>query len=396
MLDYKAVLDKILLQEIEEDSVNGQQGAKGVSALILHRGKELYYNAFGYADAEQGIPMKRDTIIRLYSMTKPITAAAVMLLAERGELDLWDPISRYLPCFRGQKVWEDGKGEVAPERENTIFDLLNMTSGITYPDEATEPGRRMRKMLDDFVMRRELGDRVDTQEYMRGIAAVPLCFQPGDRWLYGFSADVLGGIIEVISGETFGTFLRKEFFEPLEMPDTGFFVPGEKRNRLAQYYDRTEDGIWIPHKGSHLGEYWGEDVAFESGGAGLTSTLDDYSHFALMMVGKGSYGNRHILGRKTVEFMTQNRLTQNQRRSLNWDSTRGYGYGCLMRVLMDQGIAASNASLGEYGWDGWTGNYVTMDPTEEFVLLYFMQRCAAGGADTALRRLRMAAYGALS
>ncbi len=394
MSGYKAVMDRILRENVSGVGAEGQR-VKGASALVLYRGREIYFNAFGDADAERGIPMSRDTIIRLYSMTKPVTAAAVMLLAERGMLDVWDPVSRYLPCFQGQKVWAEGRGEVSADRENTVYDLLNMTSGITYPDENTEPGRRMKAVVEGFVARRERGERVDTQEFIRGIASVPLCFQPGDRWMYGFSADVLGGIVEVVSGVTFGEFLKKEFFEPLDMPDTGFFVPKEKLGRFARHYDMTKDGVLVPHKGSHLGEYYGEDAAFESGGAGLVSTLDDYSHFAMMMVRKGRWEGRHILGRKTVEFMTQNRLTDFQRRTLNWDSTKGYGYGCLMRVLTDQGAAGTNASLGEYGWDGWTGNYVTMDPSEEFVLLYFIQRCGAGGASEALRKLRMAAYGAL-
>jgi len=387
MFAYKKIMDRMLQQEVARGEV------KGVSALVLHRGKELYFNAFGEADAERGIPMARDTVIRLYSMSKPITAAAVMLLAERGELDLWNPVSTYLPCFRGQRVWDDTLGELPAEWEPTIYDLLNMTSGITYPDEATEPGRRMKAVVEGLVSRRDQGERVDTQEYMRGIASVPLCFQPGDRWMYGFSADVLGGIVEAVAGMTFGSFLKKELLEPLEMKDTGFGVPRDKRCRLAQHYDWTEDGVLVPHKGSHLGEDYGEDVAFESGGAGLVSTLDDYSHFAMMMVQKGSYGGKHILGRKTVEFMTQNRLTPRQSRSLDWDSMRGYGYGCLMRVLTDQGAACTNASLGEYGWDGWTGNYVTMDPKEELVLLYFIQRC--GAEMDCVRRLRMVVYAAL-
>jgi CubicO group peptidase (beta-lactamase class C family) len=393
MFDYKVEMDRILRQEVALGK--GQEGGvKGASALILHRGEELYFNAFGEADSERGTPMSRDTIIRLYSMTKPVTAVAVMLLAERGRLDLWDPVSMYLPCFKGQKVWDETLGEVPAKRDNTIYDLLNMTSGITYPDENTEPGRRMKAMVDDFVARREQGERVDTKEYVRGIASIPLCFQPGDRWMYGFSADVLGGIVEAVSGMSYGAFLERELFEPLEMPDTRFYVPEGKRGRLAQHYDMTEKGVLIPHKGSHLGEYCGEDVAFESGGAGLVSTLDDYAHFAMMMVKKGTYKGRRIMGRKTVEFMTQNRLTASQARSVDWDSMRGYGYGCLMRVLMDQGAAGSNASLGEYGWDGWTGNYVTMDPCEELVLLYFIQRCGAS-VSAPVRRLRMAAYGAL-
>ncbi len=387
MYDFKTTMDKLVQEEVRAGRV------RGASALVLHRGREIYYGAFGKADAEREIPMERDTIIRLYSMTKPVTAAAVMLLAERGELDLWDRVSRYLPCFRGQKVWRGG--EVVPAgRENTVYDLLNMTSGITYPDEAHEPGRRMKEMVDMHVRRRRAGERVCTQDFIRGIASVPLCFQPGERWMYGFSADVLGGIIEAVSGMTFGEFLKKEIFEPLEMVDTGFFVPKGKQERLAQYYDMRGDGSFVPHTDSHLGEYFGEDNAFESGGAGLVSTLDDYSRFATMMTHGGLYKGRHILGRRTVEFMGQNRLSDKQRVSLDWDSTRGYGYGCLMRVLTDQGTAGTTASHGEFGWDGWTGNYVTMNPHEDLIILYFVQQC---GADVlpAVRRLRMAVYGAL-
>lgn len=387
MSDYREAMDRLLQREIAE----GRE--KGASALLLHKGKEIYYNQFGFADAEKGLPMQRDTIIRLYSMTKPITAAAVMMLAERGELDVQDPVSEYLPCFQNPMVWDEEKGEVSAEREITIYDLLNMTSGITYPDEETEPGRRMQRVVEKFVAERSAGKRVDTMDYIHGIAAVPLVFQPGDRWMYGFSADVLGAIVQVVSGKSFGEFLREEIFEPLDMKDTGFFVPGEKLGRFAQAYDLTDNGL-IPHCGSHLGEYYGEDVAFESGGAGLVSTIDDYSHFALMLVQRGNYRGHHILGRKTVEFMTRNHLTEHQRRTFDWESARGYGYGCLMRILMDQGEAGTNASLGEHGWDGWTGNYVTMDPAEKLVLLYFIQRCGAG-TTTAVRKLRMAAYGAL-
>lgn len=388
MFDYKKTMDKLLQQEIAEGRV------KGASALVLHRGKEIYFNAFGYADAEKAAPMKRDTIIRLFSMSKPITAAAVMLLAERGELDVWDSVSEYLPAFRESKVWCEGVGEVPAERGLTVWDLLNMTSGIPYPDMTHEPGRRMNQVVRELVKRREQGERVDTQEYMRQIAGVPLCFQPGNRWMYGFSADILGGIVETVSGKTYGEFLRQELFEPLDMRDTGFYVPADKLCRFAQYYDLTESGELKVHTGSHLGEYYGEDVAFESGGAGLVSTLDDYSHFASMLAHRGVYNGKRLLGRKTVEFMTRNQLTEQQRRSMVWDSTRGYGYSCLMRVLLNPGEAGTNASVGEFGWDGWTGNYVTIDPSEDLVFLYFIQRCGAGMTPV-VRKLRSATYGAL-
>lgn len=387
MYQYQETMDRLIRQEVESGKV------MGASALVLHKGRELYYNAFGLADRERGYVMKRDTIIRLYSMSKPVTAAAVMILAERGDLDLWDPVSKYLPCFAGQRVWDAERGEIPAEREVTIYDLLNMTSGITYPDEATEPGRRMGAVVERLVKARERGERADTQDYMRGIASVPLVFQPGDRWMYGFSADVLGGVAEAVSGKSFGAFLREELFAPLEMPDTGFFVPAGKLARFAQAYEWTANGL-IPHTGAHLGEYYREDVAFESGGAGMVSTLDDYAHFASMLVQGGTYKGRRILGRKTVDFMTGNHLTERQALSLDWDSVKGYGYGCLMRVLEDGGAAGSNASPGEFGWDGWTGNYVTMDKKEDLVFLYFIQLCDAGTTPL-VRKLRMATYGAL-
>lgn len=389
MYHYKEAMDRLLEKEVTEGRV------KGASALVLHRDQEIYYNAFGYADAEKGIPMKRDTIIRLFSMTKPITAAAVMILMERGELDLWDPVSEYLPAFRSPKVWNEEKQcEIPADREIMVWDLLNMTSGIPYPDPIHEPGRRMGEVLQKLIGRREQGETVDTQEYARKIAAVPLCFQPGERWMYGYSADILGAVIEVVSGKRFGQFLKEELFEPLGMKDTGFFVPEDKLYRFAQYYDWTEQGGLQIHTDSHLGEYYGEDVAFESGGAGLVSTLDDYRRFASMLVHKGEYEGGRILGRKTVEFMAQNHLNPAQRESLVWDSVKGYGYGCLMRVLMDRDIAAYNGSLGEFGWDGWTGNYVAMDFSENLVFLYFIQRCGAG-ATPVVRKLKTVTYGAL-
>lgn len=179
------------------------------------------------------------------------------------------------------------------------------------------------------------------------------------------------------------------------MKDTGFFVPDEKKCRFAQNYIWNEEaGRLAVYEDSHLGEYYGEDVAYESGGAGLVSTIDDYSHFAQMLLQKGEYNGRRILGKKTVEFMAQDRLTREQKADYNWDSLVGYGYGCLMRVLVDQGAAGTIASLGEFGWDGWTGNYVTIDPADDMVLLYFIQRCNSGTTPL-LRKLKMAAYAAL-
>lgn len=385
MFQYKETMDKLLQKTVAEGE------AVGVSALVIHKNKEIYFNAAGFANREKEIPMRRDTICRMFSMTKPITATAVMILAERGEIDLWDPVSKYLPEFSKQKVWTDS-GLIPAERDSTIWDLLNMLSGITYPDQSHEPGRRMDKLFRELISRRQQGECVDTREYLKRIAEIPLVFHPGTRWMYGLSADVLGGIIEVVSGRRYGEFLREELFRPLGMKDTGFFVPEEKKCRFAENYiwEKTA-GCLVPYKGCQLGEYYGEDVAFESGGAGLVSTLDDYSHFGQMLLQKGEYNGRKILGRKTVEFMEKDRLSPDQKVNLNWESLRGYGYGCLMRVLVDQTALGANASLGEFGWDGWTGNYVIIDPEDEMLLLYFIQRCDAGNT-MSVRKLRMATY----
>lgn len=387
MFNYKQTMDNLIQKEVEEGRV------AGASALVIHKDKEIYFHTYGYADKEKKIPMKRDTIIRLFSMTKPITAAAVMILAERGEIDLRDAVSKYIPEYKNQQVWTE-KGLVPMEREVTIFDLLNMTSGICYPTDEHEPGKLMGAALKSLIDRRLQGEYVDTLEYAKAIAGVPLCFQPGELWMYGFSADILGAVVEVASGMRYSEFLRKELFEPLEMQDTGFFVPEEKKDRFAQIYDWVDEKSLEPFGRSHLGEYYDSDVAFESGGAGLVSTIEDYSHFATMMIHKGEYKGKRILGRKTVEFMAQNRLNEEQRSTCIWDSVLGYGYGCLMRVLIDQGAAGTNAPLGEYGWDGWTGNYVTMDPEDEMILMYFIQRCGAGMTPV-VRKLRMATYAAM-
>lgn len=389
MFDFKQTMDKIVDRELKAGNI------MGANVLVLHHNKEIYSNTFGYADRENEIPMKRDTIFRMFSMTKPVTAAAVMILAERGELDLKDPVSMYLPAFHGQKVWEPS-GRICPaKRDITIWDLMCMASGIPYPCRDHEPGRQMDDLFQELIGRRLNGERVDTQEYLGRIAQVPLRFQPGEKYIYGLSADVLGGVVEVIARKSYGQYLKEELFDPLGMKDTGFFVPEEKKCRFARNYEWSqEQGKLIPYEGNHLGVYYGEDVAFESGGAGLVSTIDDYSHFARMMVQKGEYNGKRIMGRKTVEFMNQDRLTADQKEFYNGEAVRGYGYGCLMRVLKDQGEAGTIASLGEYGWDGWTGNYVVFDPADDMVLLYLIQRCGAG-TTPAVRKLRMAAYAAL-
>lgn len=392
MYDYRQAIDRIMRQEVEAGQI------AGAGYLLIQGGKERYFSVCGYADREKKTPIKRDTIFRLFSMTKPITAAAVMMLVERGELDLRDIVGSYLPAFREQTVWNPDGEPVPVERAVTIYDLLNMTSGIPYPEnwEGCSPsGILMDDLFQELKKAQAGGQRLTTREWIDRIARIPLAFQPGERWMYGLSADVLGAVVEVVTGKRYGDFLREEIFAPLNMADTGFYVPRDKRERFAQNY------IWNGEKNEleiytdcNLGEYYGEDVSFESGGAGLVSTMEDYSHFARMLLQGGTYDGVRILGEKTVRFMRQDRLSPAQKGALQWDSNLGCGYGCLMRVLTDQGAAGTIGSLGEYGWDGWTGNYVTIDPEDDMIMLYFIQRCGYSST-SALRKLRNATYGAL-
>lgn len=360
----------------------------GANICIIKDDKEVYYNEFGYADMEQKIPMKRDTIIRLYSMTKPVTAAAAMLLFERGVIDLYDPVSKYLPSFETQMVSEDNT-LVPVNRKVTIRDLLNMTSGIVYPGEEGVAERQMGALFAAYIENAKCGDYGSTYDFCNQMGSCPLAFQPGEQWRYGASADVLGAVIEVVVGKSFGEFLKDEFFIPLGMIDTDFYVPEDNLHRFAQNYIFDENkGKLVPYEGDNLALMdFTKKPAFESGGAGLVSTINDYSKFALMLLNDGVYKGKRILGRKTVHLMRTPQITEEQKAYYTWDSVRGYSYGNLMRILTDQAKAATNASLGEFGWDGWTGNYFTIDPEEKILFMYFIQRCNAGTTEVT-RKLR--------
>ena len=354
----------------------------GAAVCVMHRGKEVYRKEYGYADKERKILMAPDSIFRCYSMTKPVTAVAVMALAERGLLCLNDPVSMYLPGFCGQQVLTV-KGLVPVQREVTIQNLLDMTSGVAYPDIAYPAGQVMQNMIDEYYWKLYEEDTpTSTYDLANLIGQQPLKFQPGEGWCYGFGADVLGAVIEVVTGRTFGEYLRETIFEPLGMDDTDFYVPEEKQSRLCQYYQYIPEAQALePCKWQHLGLAFRhlKKPVFESGGAGLVSTIDDYAKFALMMLGKGTYQGVRILGRKTVECMVRNHLNEKQMADMDWEELQGYGYGNFMRVMTDAGAANMFGSEGEFGWDGWLGSYVSIDPKEELVILFVVQKCEGSG-----------------
>lgn len=365
----------------------------GANVLIRRHGEEVLYSQAGMADIAEGRRVERDSIFRLYSQTKPITAAAVMILAERGLIDLMDGVDRYLPGFANPRVVDQRGCITKAVRAPWIMELLGMTAGLAYPD-ADPAGQYAARVFEDAHAQIRSGGGIPTVEFMNRLGEQPLAFQPGTHWRYSTCADVLGAVVEVVTGKRFGEFLKEELFTPLHMEDTAFWVLEEKRERFVTCYERGENGL-TPWLGMNLacGEY-SRDPAFESGGAGLVSTLEDYSHFADMMLQKGVWSGRRILSPKSVAFLTTPQLTGDCRRDM-WDGLRGYSYGKLCRVCVDPGQAAGFAMQGEYGWDGWLGSYYANFPNEGMTILS-MQNTTNAGTTPMVRKVRNAVLAALS
>jgi len=388
-------VDFTYLTRLLDSYVNDKEVA-GVSACIIKDGKQIYRKNFGYADKENKIFMQDNTIYRMFSMTKPVTAAASMILAERGLMDLNAPLYSYIPEFKQMQVAVSAEERSTAKNPILIKNLLNMTSGLPYPDINTVSGAEMGKVFEKMADDMNKGELWDTQKFIKAFAKVPLAFEPGERWLYGVSADIMGAVIEVISGMTFGEFLKKEIFEPLSMKDTDFYVPKEKRERFAQIYEFDEHKNLVPFTKNHLClNGYLTPPAFESGGAGLVSTVEDYSRFAQMLLNGGEYQKKRILSRKSVDFMKQNHLTLKQLESDNWESQRGYGYGILMRSMINVAESGCLGSEGEYGWDGWSGNWFCIDSKENLIMLFMIQR-APGNQYYLVNKFKNTVYSAVS
>lgn len=372
--DYKSILK----QEIDENKYTA-----GANILVIQDGREVLYEEYGFRDIKNKAAFSRDTIMRLYSMSKPITSAAVMILVDRGLLDLSACLFWMMPGFSPAYVLRDGK-RVKSSSEITVKDLMNMTSGLPYPGD-TGASMQVSEVFSELSKRLYSDNPMTTAEFSERIGGCDLCFEPGERFMYGSSADILGALIENVSKMRFGEFLRREIFEPLGMNDMGFWVPPEKRNRLAKVYsvDYSKfELVQAPEKGNHLGINYAMDFppAFESGGAGLVSTLDDYAKFALMLIGGGEYNGRRILSERAARYMTSPGLLPWQREDLNrsWRSLCGYSYGNLMRHCVDPGQAHMLTEYGEYGWDGWLGCYFGNFPKSRLTVLIGTQRTDSG------------------
>lgn len=338
----------------------------GCAAKILKDDEVRFEGYFGYADMEKKTVMSENTIFPIASMSKVITVAGIMRLYEQGLFKMWDPVSEYLPGFKHPTVAvekPDGSYEIVPARgEVTMRQLFTMTSGVPYAGKDTAAARIADQKGDEYIA--EHHRMPQTVEYANLAGQLPLAFEPGERWMYGFSIDVLGAVIEVLSGQTLGDYLKEHIFDPLNMKDTGFFVPGGKHDRIATLY-QIRDGMRPERR-----DYPTVKPEFESGGGGLFSTVNDYSRFAQMLLHGGTLDGVRILGRKTIDLIATDHLTPEQQATHNWDTQRGYGYGLGVRVMKNPEVAGINGSIGEWGWDGAFGNWFCVDPKENLTCVY--------------------------
>lgn len=377
------------------DNLIKENRLAGCSIEIRLGDTTAYEHYSGYADIEKQIPIAKDTLFRVYSMTKPVTVTAALQLYEQGKYLLNDPVSEYLPEFKNMSVFRrDDSGEYREypaEREITIKDLFCMTSGLTYDGESHPTEIMTAELLKSLYQGFEK-ESCPTREFVKRIAKLPLAFEPGTRWKYGLSHDVLGGLVEVLSGERFGDYVRKHIFEPLHMEDTAFHMEEDKLRRLAAIYTYKEGSV-VPNTEIFQKNYTMKSLC-ESGGAGLISSLPDYSRFAyaLTRMGTSPEGER-ILGRQTVELMRREHLGE-RRSSMDWKVLSGYGYGLGVRTLVDPAEGGVNGTVGEFGWSGMAGSYVLMDPEKQLTVVY-MQQLVPSMEEEIHPRLRNIIYGCL-
>ena len=385
------------VQQVLETAVSGGE-VPGVSVLVLQDGKEELFAAAGYADVEGKKPYERDTIVRLYSMSKPFTGVAVLLLLERGQLELNDAVEWYLPGFANARVYRAGGGTEPAWRPVTVRDLVSMSAGLAYPGPEDAAGLAAGAVLDELSRRLYTDQAMTTVEAANALGRQPLAFQPGSHFRYSTCADVAGAVVEVVSGMPYGEFLRREIAEPLGLTDTGFYVPPAAQPRLAKAYERR-DGAFREFRTDHLGMRYQRDAApaFESGGAGMVGTITDYARFASMLLNGGELDGVRILRPQTVRYLAGGQLDAVGKADLQrWSTDRliGYNYSFFHRVLEEEGRSVCMGAAGEYGWDDWLGTYYVNDPKNRLTFVLFSQVPGAGNTRT-VRRVRNVVWSAL-
>ena len=358
----------------------GEHKIAGAVTLVARRGKVVHQACAGLMDRARGEPMRPDAIFRIYSMTKPIVCVALMTLFEQGLFQLIDPVAKFIPAFQDLKVYAGGAGAaielVDLARPVTVRDLLTHTSGLTYHFFMYGP-------VEEMYREARVSSEKPLQEFVADLARMPLAFQPGTCWRYSFAHDVVAHLVELLSGQPVDAYLREHVFEPLGMVDTGYYVPQDKRHRLASMYgtfDLIEPDVtflrWYADAeaaGSNVLATATEGLASAPhdvlrGGHGLVSTAQDYYRFAQMLLDNGELAGARILGRKTIELMTANHLLPALLPyEMQGMESPGKGYGLGLGVTMDVAQTQVPGSAGEFGWGGAATTNFWVDPREELI-----------------------------
>lgn len=355
----------------------------GAVTVVARHDKVVHFEAYGMMDIAANKPMRKDTIFRIYSMTKPIAAAAVMMLCEEGKLQLDAPASTYLPELGNLKVAADADAEtlslVEADRDMTVRDLMRHTSGLPgaarYMAGQTVVDKRYREAGLHLL------HECNLQEMVERLGRIPLLYQPGTKWHYSIAADVLGRLIEVVSGQPFDVFLTERIFQPLGMVDTGFYVPPEKVDRFARMYGpKPEGGLQVidaPEGGTGKISETGftEKPKFLSAGGGLVSTAADFARFCLMLSNRGTLAGKRLMKTESVELMTRNHLPEHliplDKKPEARYAGLGFGLGVSVRVQQTDWVPASQ--VGEYGWIGGASTEFWISPRDELVAITLAQ-----------------------
>lgn len=345
---------------------NGEHA--GIVTLLARNGRIVDVQTHGYRDREKKLPMQRDTIFRLYSMTKIVTSVAVLCLLEDGQFNLDDPVSLYLLELKDLKVMTGGTVDSqqfeALKQPVTIKHLLTHTSGFIYDFDGDDAQHQL-------YQREDLWRGPTLKDLVAKAARLPLAHQPGERFSYGINFDLLGALIERISGKRFGEFIEERILAPLGMKDTAFDVPATKIHRLAKTYQHNTGGKGLVSVAPMLGAWAESGRGIESGGAGLFGTADDFAQFAQMLLNGGTLHGKRILGRKTVELMTTNHLGLMPGKAHAFDRSKGFGLG--VEVSIDSGMGGVPTSRGQFGWYGAATTYCQIDPREKLVAIALAQ-----------------------
>lgn len=350
------------------------QSAAGVSALIYEDGEEVYFNAVGQADREAGVAMDRNTLVQIYSMTKPITGVALMTLYEEGAFELDDPLSKYAPEFSDMTVYEgmddDGNPILAePNREITIRDITRHTAGFANDANA--------EYLGPLLAEAEPMNRENTlTDFAEKLGSLPLVFHPGEEWYYGMSVDVQAFLVERLSGRPFDEYVRENVLDPLGMDETRYFVPESDRDRLAAVYSASDGDSLARVPDEQALAFNTNEWPLTPGGWGFTSTLDDYMTFAQMLVNEGELDGVRILEPETVELMATNHLSEDVTERL-WLPSKGqvgFGIDFAVRLRPPASPEENNGTVGEFFWDGAASTLFWVDPKNELTAVFFVQK----------------------